>query len=74
MEGTKQVAQRIVNAAEHFVGVVQQITGCSREEGFTALDTMRKLKVVKLDVAAGRYQVKHGAFLEADTLRAAINY
>ncbi|MGP8437830.1 hypothetical protein ACT2FY_39065 [Paraburkholderia fungorum] len=74
MEGTKQVAQRIVNAGEHFVGVVQEITGCSREEGFKALATMRNLKVVKLDVAGSRYQVKHGAFMKAEALRAAINY
>ncbi|NLP65552.1 hypothetical protein [Paraburkholderia sacchari] len=74
MEGTKQVAQRMVNASENFVATVQEITGCTREEGFKALNTMRKLKVIKLDIAAGRYIAKHGAFMEALALRNAITY
>jgi hypothetical protein len=74
MEGTRQVAQRIVNAGENFVATVQEITGCTRAEGFKALDTMRKLKVIKLDVTAGRYMAKHGAFMEPDALRNAIAY
>ena len=63
-----------LTAADHFVGVVQEITGCSRDQGFMALNTMLKLKVIKLDVGGGRYRVKHGAFMEASALRAAINY
>ncbi|KWK69107.1 hypothetical protein WT82_15040 [Burkholderia stagnalis] len=74
MEGTKQIAQRIVNAEENFIETVQAITGCSREEGEKALNTMRKLRVIKLDVAGGRYMAKHGAFMEADALRNAIAY
>lgn len=74
MEGTKQIAQRMVNAEENFADTVQEITGCTRDEAIKALATMRKLKVVKLDVAIGRYLPKHGAFMEADALRYAIAY
>ncbi|WP_423383499.1 hypothetical protein [Burkholderia sp. LMG 32019] len=74
MEGTKQIAQRIVNAEENFIETVQAITGCSREEGEKAFNTMRTLRVIKLDLAGGRYMAKHGAFMEADALRNAIAY
>lgn len=74
MQGTKQIAQRIVKAENEFAATVQEITGCSRDEAFKALATMRKLKVVKLDAVIGRYTAKHGAFMEADPLRNAIKY
>lgn len=72
MEGTKQIAQRIVNAEENFADTVQEITGCTREDAFKALATMRKLKVIKLDAVIGRYIPKHGAFMAAEALRNAI--
>jgi hypothetical protein len=74
MNGTKEIAQRLVNAELDFVATVQEITGCTREEGFKALVTMKRLKVVKLDAGIGRYQVKHGAYMEAQALRNAIAY
>ncbi|WP_049096450.1 hypothetical protein [Burkholderia cepacia] len=74
MEGFKAIAQRIVNAEENFIETVQEITGCSREEGAKALSTMRKLRVIKLDVGIGRYTVTHGALMEAEALRNAIAY
>ncbi|WP_247391799.1 hypothetical protein [Ralstonia pseudosolanacearum] len=74
MEGTKQIAQRLVNAEEDFADTVQEITGCTRDEALKALATMCKLKVVKLDAGIGRYTAKHGAFMEAGALRNAIAY
>ncbi|WP_176329005.1 hypothetical protein [Burkholderia vietnamiensis] len=74
MDGTFQVAQRIVNAENHFIELVQEITGCSREEGAKALTTMSKLKVIKLDVGVSRYRPIHGVYMDADVLRNAINY
>lgn len=74
MEGTKQIAQRLVKAEEDFADTVQEITGCTREEAFKALATMCELKVVKLDAGIDRYTAKHGAFMEADALRNAIAY
>ncbi|HHV7525906.1 TPA: hypothetical protein ACUNF5_007524 [Burkholderia orbicola] len=63
-----------MNAENDFVETVQAITGCSRDEGEKALITMRKLRVIKLDVGIGRYTAKHGVFMEIDALRAAIAY
>lgn len=74
MEGTKHIAQRIVNAEENFITTVQEIAGCSRSDAVKAMTTMRKLRVIKLDVAGGRYIAKHGAFMEAGALRNAIAF
>lgn len=46
MDGTRQIAQRMVIAEETFVQTVQELTGCTREEAAKALTTMRKLKVL----------------------------
>lgn len=73
MYGLKEVAQRIVNAEQNFIGVVREITGCSEADALKVLKTFRKLKVVKLDAVGGRYSVKHGIYLESDVLRNAIN-
>jgi hypothetical protein len=70
--GFQAVAQRIVNAEAHFVGLVREITGCNETEAVKAFGTMRKLKVIKLDAVNGRYNAKHGAFMEATALRNAI--
>ncbi|MDR8093120.1 hypothetical protein KPB05_37320 [Burkholderia gladioli] len=74
MEGTKYIAQRMVNAENNFIETVQAITGCTREEGEKALNTMRQLRVIKLDAGIGRYTAKHGAFMEPNALRRAIAY
>lgn len=74
MEGTREIAQRIVNAEENFIETVQTITGCTREEGIKALATMRQFKIIKLDANIGRYRAVHGAYMEADALRTAIAY
>lgn len=74
MDGTRQIAQRMVIAEETFVQTVQELTGCTREEAAKALTTMRKLRVVKLDSAMGRYRATHGAYMEPEALRRAIMY
>ncbi|WP_434716319.1 hypothetical protein [Paraburkholderia sp. A3RO-2L] len=74
MIGNFHTAQRIVNAELGFIKIVMQITGCTEEEGAKALATLRKAKVVKLDAVNGRYTVVHGAYLEPEVLRNAINY
>lgn len=69
--GTKAVAQRLVNAHENFIAV------CG-ERGFTAaeadhiLNVYKKAKAVKLNISMGRYDFKHGVFLDADVMRNAL--
>lgn len=73
MNGTKQVAQRIVNAEQDFVQMIME-KGFTREDAFKAMHTMLKLKVAKLDPIIGRISVKHGAYLEIEAIRNAVNY
>jgi DNA-binding IclR family transcriptional regulator len=73
MDGTKQIAQRIVTAENSFVEILMGIAGISRSDAFKALATFRKLKVVKLDPVGGRYTIRHGAYMAADVIRRAVN-
>jgi len=74
MTGTKQVAQRIVNAEENFIETLMEIAGINREDAAKAMATMLKLKVAKLDAVIGRITVKHGAYLEASAIHNAVAF
>lgn len=71
--GFKNVAQRIVNAEERFIAVIKA-KGFSRVEATKAMKTMLKLKVAKLDAVSAEIKVKHGAFLDYDSIKNAVNY
>jgi hypothetical protein len=72
MDGTRQVARRIVNAEESFMATVIERTGCTAHEAAKVLSVYRKAKVVKMDAVGGTLKVKHGVFWDADILRNAI--
>lgn len=74
MQGTKHVAQRIVNGENKFVETVCEITGCTQAEALKALSVMRRLKVVSIDPVLGSFKVAHGIYMEADVLRNAIAF
>ncbi len=71
--GTKSIAQRMVNGENAFIEVIMD-KGFTQEEAVKAMTTMLKLKVAKYDIGVGRINVKHGAFLEVDAIRNAVNY
>lgn len=71
--GTRAIAQRIVNAEENFTQIIME-KGFTRAEAQKAMRTMLKLKVAKLDAVGGKINVVHGAYLESDSLRNAVNY
>lgn len=66
------IAQRIVNAQNNFVANIQNIANCTEAEAEKVLAVYRKAKVLKNDFVNGRIDVKHGAFLDAKTIRNAI--
>lgn len=68
------IAQRMVNAQRNFIEIVRERTSCTEAEAVKAFETLKKLRLIKLDAVGGRYTVKHGAYLEPDALRNAINY
>ena len=71
MDGTKQVAQRIVNGENRFVQLVME-KGFTRDEAEHIMSVYRKARVLKIDAVLGQFQVKHGAFLDSDVLRNAL--
>lgn len=72
MEGTKQVAQRIVNAENAFIATIKNIVGCTDESAAKVLAVYRKYKIVKLDPIGGVINVKHGMYLDVDVILNAI--
>jgi hypothetical protein len=56
------------NCVNGFVGTVQSIIDCTRVEAMGILTLYIKEKLVKRDMANGTYRVKHGMFLDAETL------
>jgi hypothetical protein len=73
LPGTWQVSERMRNAEENFVEVLRG-KGFTRDEAVRAMRTMLKLRVAKLDPVLGRISVTHGAFLDSDAIRKAVNY
>jgi hypothetical protein len=66
------IAQRIVNAELHMVGLLMELADISKADAQKAFVTLRKAKALKLDAVIGRYMVKHGAFLNPDAIRRAV--
>ena len=73
MDGTRQVAQRMVNAEEHFAGVLMELAGCSKQDAYKAMNTLRKVRAIKVDPILGRMIVKHGRYMDPEVIRRAIN-
>jgi hypothetical protein len=68
VNGTRQIAQRIVNAEEGFIQIIRD-KGFTRDEAIKVMETMLRLKLAKLDPVMGCVNVKHGALLESEVIR-----
>ena len=64
--------QRMENARTEFIASVVEQFGSTEAEAEHVLRVFRAAKVAKLDVAMGRYELRHGAFWEADVIARAI--
>jgi hypothetical protein len=71
-KGTRAMAQRIVNAEDGFIETIQE-RGFTREEAVKAMATMLRTKVAALDPVGGTIRVKHGAFLDPEVIRNAVD-
>jgi hypothetical protein len=67
-KGFSNMAQRIANAEIGMIETIKTIAGLSDTEARRAFDTLRKVKAIKLDAVNGRYDVKHGAFMDREVL------
>ncbi len=66
------MAQRLVNAENSFIECVRRDTGFTQEQAEKVLAFYVKHKLMKLDAVDGRFYVKHGAYLDSDVLRRAL--
>jgi len=73
MNGTRQIAQRYVNAEEVFFNNIIAISSCSKADAEKVLSVFIAAKVAKVDPIIGRVIVKHGAFMEAQVIQNAIS-
>lgn len=74
MQGTEQIARRIINAENAFIETIMNIAGCNKAEAKKVMRLYLKERLAKCDAVIGRITVKHGAYLEADVIRRAIDY
>ncbi len=66
ISGTSIVAQRLANAETHLFALISEMTGeADRERINRAIATLKRCKAVKLNVAQGRYDFTHGAYVDA---------
>jgi hypothetical protein len=68
----QDIAQRLVNAEENFIGSLMEFGGITRAEATRVFDLYRREKFIKRDAVGGVYNVKHGAFLDRDVIRRAL--
>ena len=70
--GARPVAIRLANAHAHFIGLCGE-RGFTVEQAEHILAVYMRLKAVTLNVAMGRYDVRHGGFLEVEVMRNALD-
>lgn len=63
-----------MDAKTRFLEALVSIAGISKQEAQKVYNTYNKLKVLDIDVHIGQITVKHGAFLDADVIKRAVNF
>jgi predicted phage-related endonuclease len=69
--GTRDIAQRIVNARRSFVESLAELGAISTVDAERVADLYLKRKLAKTDAVGGRVNVRHGAYLDRDVIRRA---
>lgn len=73
LPGTKSVADKMVNAEKSFIETIRNISKCTEEQATKVFKIYLKEKIIKRDLQMGKYNVKHGAFLDKEVIQNAIN-
>ena len=71
--GISNMSDRIDNAKTNFVEMLMNMHGITQEQAEHVLAVFIKHKAVKRDIVNGRYNVTHGAYLEAHVITNALN-
>ncbi len=72
INGTRDIAQRMVNAENGFIAVLMKSATISQAQAEKVMQVYRKAKVLKMDAVGGHMTVKHGAFLDRDVILRAL--
>jgi len=68
----KDIAQRIVNAETSFIACMEDGYGLTEDEALRVFNLYMKERIIKVDAVMGSWTVKHGAFLDKETIQKAV--
>ena len=71
--GLRNMATRIAQAEENFVAILMQQGSLTKPQAEKVFQIYKKLRVIKLDAVNGRYNVKHGGFLDGEIIHRALS-
>lgn len=72
MKQLDAMKQRVENAHNEFEAWIMEEVGCDEMTARKVMALYLKNKMAKMNVAMGRIDVKHGAYLEPDVLQRAV--
>jgi hypothetical protein len=68
-EHAQDIARRELKAIDDFIETLCQFGGIDYVTARAVFDFMRRKKLIKRDLWMGRYNVKHGAYLDRDFIQ-----
>lgn len=72
-KGLKDIGKRMADAEINFIKTLQELGNISEEDAIKVFNYYLKHKLIKRDVAAGKYNVKHGAYLDPEIIKKAVS-
>jgi len=66
------IAQRIVNAENSFIACMEDDYNLTEDQALAVFNLYKKEKILKVDAVMGSWSVKHGAFLDEQTIKNAV--
>jgi hypothetical protein len=70
--GTRDIGHRLAIGENEFVSTLARFGSISKDAAWRVFDYYKKHKLVKRDFVSGKWNVKHGAFLDRDVILKAL--
>ena len=67
-----EIAQRLVNAANSFIACMEDDYDLTEDQSRAVFNLYKQEKILKVDAVMGSWSVKHGAFLDKQTIKNAV--
>ena len=68
----KEIAQRLVNAENSFIACMDDDYDLTENQARAVFNLYKQEKILKIDAVMGSWSVKHGAFLDKQTIKNAV--